>query len=58
MAYLTDYLDRANLGNAKTGTIEKDLGLVGNQFSLLLILFYMSYALMNVPVMLTLKQVI
>jgi MFS family permease len=56
LAYLTHTLDRANLGNAKTDTLEKDLGLVGNQFSLLLILFYIPYALMNVPLTLLSKR--
>ncbi|KAH9885549.1 MFS general substrate transporter [Xylariomycetidae sp. FL2044] len=56
MAYLTHTLDRANLGNAKTDTLEKDLGLVGNQFSLLLILFYIPYALANVPFTLLSKR--
>lgn len=56
MAYLTHTLDRANLGNAKTDTLEADLGLVGNQFSLLLILFYIPYALMNVPFTLLSKR--
>lgn len=56
LAYLTHTLDRANLGNAKTDTLEKDLGLVGNQFSLLLILFYIPYALMNVPFTLLAKR--
>ena len=56
MAYLTHTLDRANLGNAKTGTLEKDLHLVGNQFSLLLVLFYVPYALMNVPFTLLSKR--
>ncbi|KAI1775647.1 MFS general substrate transporter [Hypoxylon cercidicola] len=49
LAYFTNTLDRANLGNAKTDGFEKDLGLVGNQFSLLLVLFYVPYALFNVP---------
>ena len=56
LAYLTHTLDWANLGNAKTDTLEKDLGLVGNQFSLLLILFYVPYALINVPFTLLAKQ--
>lgn len=56
LAYLTHTLDRANLGNAKTDTLEKDLGLKGNQFSLLLILFYIPYALMNVPFTLLAKR--
>ncbi|KAH7014656.1 major facilitator superfamily domain-containing protein [Microdochium trichocladiopsis] len=49
LAYFTHTLDRANLGNAKTDGIEKDLGMVGNQFSLLLVLFYVPYALFNIP---------
>lgn len=56
LAYLTHTLDRANLGNAKTDTLEHDLGLVGNQFSLLLILFYIPYGLMNVPFALLAKR--
>lgn len=39
LVYLTHSLDRANLGNAKSATLEQDLGLVGNQYSLLLIVF-------------------
>lgn len=49
LAYFTHTLDRANLGNAKTDGLEKDLGLVGNQFSLLLVLFYVPYAVFNIP---------
>lgn len=49
LLYLTNTLDRANLGNAKTDTIEKDLHLVGNDYSLVLIFFYVPYALFNIP---------
>lgn len=49
LAYFTNTLDRANLGNAKTNGIEKDLGMSDNQYSLLLVLFYVPYALCNVP---------
>lgn len=49
LAYYTHTLDRANLGNAKTAGIEADLGLVGNQYSLLLVAFYLTYSLMNIP---------
>ncbi|TVY59486.1 putative transporter [Lachnellula cervina] len=56
LAYFTHTLDRANLGNAKTGGLEKDLGLHGNQYSLLLILFYIPYGLFNIPATLTAKR--
>ncbi|KAI1763201.1 MFS general substrate transporter [Hypoxylon sp. FL1150] len=49
LAYFTHTLDRDNLGNAKTDGFEKDLGLVENQYSLLLVLFYVPYALFNIP---------
>lgn len=49
LAYFTHTLDRANLGNAKTDGFEADLGLVGNQFSLLLVMFYIPYSLFNIP---------
>lgn len=49
LAYFTNTLDRANLGNAKTDGIEKDLHLGPNQFSLLLIIFYIPYGLFNIP---------
>jgi hypothetical protein len=41
--YFTHSLDRANLGNAKTDGFEKDIGLKDNQYSLILILFYIPY---------------
>jgi MFS family permease len=56
LAYFTHTLDRANLGNAKTGGLEADLGLAGNQFSLLLILFYIPYGLLNIPATMAAKR--
>ncbi|KAF5011883.1 hypothetical protein FDECE_2016 [Fusarium decemcellulare] len=49
LAYFTNTLDRANLGNAKTDGIEQDLNMSPNQFSLLLTTFYIPYALFNIP---------
>ena len=47
--YFTNSLDRANLGNAKTDGIEDDLKMTKNQYSLVLILFYIPYGTMNIP---------
>ncbi|KAE8442752.1 hypothetical protein EG329_002892 [Mollisiaceae sp. DMI_Dod_QoI] len=47
--YFTHSLDRANLGNAKTDGFEKDIGLKDNQYSLILILFYIPYGTLNIP---------
>lgn len=47
--YFTHSIDRANLGNAKTDGFEKDIGLQDNQYSLILILFYIPYGTLNIP---------
>jgi hypothetical protein len=39
------YLDRANIGNAKTGGMEKDLQLTSTQYSVILLIFFVGYVL-------------
>ncbi|OKL57414.1 hypothetical protein UA08_07657 [Talaromyces atroroseus] len=56
LVYLTHSLDRANLGNAKSGTLEQDLGLHGNQYSLLLMMFYIPYSLFGIPATILAKR--
>jgi len=41
--YLFNSIDKSNLGNAKTDGLEADLGLVDNQYNLLLSLFYVPF---------------
>lgn len=53
---LTHAIDRSNIGNAKSDTLERDLHLVGNQFQLLLVLFYIPLALSSVPFSLLAKR--
>jgi MFS family permease len=43
-------LDKGNLGNAKTNGFEKDLGFTGNQYNILLSIFYIPYVLCAPPV--------
>jgi len=43
--YLFNSLDKSNLGNAKTAGLEKSLGLVGEQYSTLLSVFFVPYVL-------------
>ncbi|KAJ9144041.1 MFS general substrate transporter [Pleurostoma richardsiae] len=54
--YFTHSLDRANLGNAKTDGFEKDIGLKDNQYSLILILFYVPYGTLNIPATILAKR--
>ncbi|KIY00448.1 uncharacterized protein Z520_04133 [Fonsecaea multimorphosa CBS 102226] len=56
MIYFTNSLDRANLGNAKTDGIEKDLHFGANQYSLVLTLFYIPYGTLNIPTTILAKR--
>ncbi|KAL3420998.1 major facilitator superfamily transporter [Phlyctema vagabunda] len=47
--YLFNALDKGNLGNAKTGGMDKDLGFKGNQYNILLSVFYVPYVLCAPP---------
>ena len=43
--YLFNSLDKSNLGNAKTAGLEKTLGLVGDQYNIILSVFFVPYVL-------------
>ncbi|KAH7339653.1 major facilitator superfamily domain-containing protein [Rhizoctonia solani] len=55
--YLANFIDRTNVGNAKVAGLEKDIGLVGYQYNIGLSIFYITYALSEVPSNLLLKRV-
>ncbi|KAK7743080.1 hypothetical protein SLS62_010713 [Diatrype stigma] len=50
--YLLGYLDRSNIGNAKTGGMEDDLNLSSNQYSIIVLVFFISYLVFEVPAIL------
>jgi hypothetical protein len=37
---ILNYLDRNNIATARLGTLEKDLGLVGNQYNTIISIFF------------------
>lgn len=43
--YLFNSLDKSNLGNAKTAGLEETLNLTGNQYNLILSIFFIPYVL-------------
>ncbi|TEA11005.1 Major facilitator-type transporter hxnP [Colletotrichum sidae] len=47
--YFFNAVDRSNLGNAETDGMSKDLGFVGEQYSLLILLFYIPNGLCDLP---------
>jgi hypothetical protein len=47
--YLFNALDKGNLGNAKTAGLEKDLHFKGNQYNIILSVFYVPYVLFAPP---------
>ncbi|PVF98944.1 MFS general substrate transporter [Serendipita vermifera] len=54
--YLCNFIDRANIGNAKVAGLTTDLGLVGYQYNIGLSVFYIAYIFVEVPSNLLLKR--
>ncbi|KAG2214590.1 hypothetical protein INT46_008135 [Mucor plumbeus] len=54
--YLLLSLDRNNIGNARLGTLEKDLNLVGNDYYTALTIFFAGYVLFHIPSNLVVKR--
>ncbi|EMR66291.1 putative nicotinamide mononucleotide permease protein [Eutypa lata UCREL1] len=50
--YLLGYLDRSNIGNAKTGGMEDDFNLTSDQYSIIVLVFFISYLVFEVPAIL------
>lgn len=49
MLYLTAYLDRTNIGNAKLYGLEKELNLPSNGYNTAIWVFYLTFVIMEVP---------
>ncbi|KAL4956603.1 major facilitator superfamily domain-containing protein [Aspergillus filifer] len=47
--YLTAYLDRTNIGNAKLLGLEDELGMLSNGYNTAVWVFYLTFVLMEVP---------
>ncbi len=47
--YTLSYLDRANIGNAKSGGMEEALHLSDTEYSIVLLVFFISYVIFEVP---------
>lgn len=54
--YLFSFLDRGNIGNARILGMEKELSLVGNQYSLCLTVFFFPYCAFELPSNILLKK--
>lgn len=55
--YLLSFLDRGNIGNAKIEGLAEDLKLEGMQYNLCLTIFFIFYALMEIPCNMLLRYV-
>ncbi|KAK7932036.1 hypothetical protein PG985_002748 [Apiospora marii] len=47
--YLLGYLDRSNIGNAKTGGLARDFDMTSGQYSIIVLVFFISYLIFEVP---------
>jgi len=54
--YLLAFLDRVNIANAKLYNLTEDLGLVGNQYNICLVLFFVPYVIFEIPANILLKK--
>ena len=54
--YLLAFLDRVNIANARLFSLEKDLGLVENQYNIALVIFFVPYIAFEIPANLLLKK--
>ncbi|GAB7340857.1 hypothetical protein MBLNU457_7218t1 [Dothideomycetes sp. NU457] len=49
LIYVLNYLDRNNIAAARLGTLEKDIGLHGNQYNTVIAIFFVGYILTQIP---------
>ncbi|KAK4186510.1 putative MFS transporter [Podospora australis] len=49
LMYLLNFLDRANLAQARQGTLEADLGMTGTDFNFATSIFFVSYLVFQLP---------
>lgn len=54
--YLLSFLDRSNIGNARLGTFEADLGLSGLDYNVALSVFFPFYVIAEIPSNLMMKR--
>ncbi|KAI0386386.1 putative MFS transporter [Hypomontagnella monticulosa] len=47
--YLFCFIDRSNIGNARLAGLERDLRMSGNDYNMLLSIFYISYIVFEIP---------
>ncbi|KAJ7890819.1 MFS general substrate transporter [Mycena leptocephala] len=57
LLWLCNFIDRSNVGNARIAGLEHDTKLHGNQFNIVLTVFYATYLLVEVPSNLVMKKV-
>ncbi|KAF1966538.1 MFS general substrate transporter [Bimuria novae-zelandiae CBS 107.79] len=49
LMYLLSYMDRTNIGNAKIAGMQADLSLTSSQYSICLVVFFVTYVVFEVP---------
>lgn len=55
--YTLSYLDRANIGNANSGGMKESLNISSTQYSVVLLVFFVSYVIFEVPSNMVLTRV-
>ncbi|KAF9878378.1 Major facilitator superfamily [Colletotrichum karsti] len=55
LLYILSFIDRSNIGNAKIAGLNEDLKLTGSQYNIALTVFFVPYALLEIPSNMVLK---
>ena len=57
LLYVVSYLDRGNIGNAESGGMQDSLHITSTQYSVILLVFFISYVIFEVPSNIVLHRV-
>ncbi|KAF5012651.1 hypothetical protein FDECE_1282 [Fusarium decemcellulare] len=57
LLYTLTFLDRVNIGNARLWNMERDLKMTGNEYNLVVMIFYIPYILLEIPSNMILSRV-
>ncbi|KAF5363674.1 hypothetical protein D9756_000641 [Leucocoprinus leucothites] len=57
LLWLANFIDRSNIGNARIAGLERDAHLQGNQFNIVLAVFYATYLVVEVPSNIVMKKI-
>ncbi len=56
LLFIIAFLDRTNIGNARIQGLEKDLNMKGSDYNIALFIFFIPYAVLDIPANMLMKK--